>query len=105
VGHVSTLPIPAVPAHDHSCGGPSPVTDNPVHVTDLQVGGHRIEVWADRPNRDLTRVYLTDDAGFGCGDAHLCNGERSITLPDGWAGHDKAAAACVIAQIAYRTQA
>lgn len=104
---MSTLPNPAVPAHnhDHSCGGLPPITDNPVRVTELLVGGHRIEVWADRPNRDLTRVYLCDDAGFGCGDATLCSGELSVALPDGWAGDDKAAAVCVIAQIAYRTEA
>jgi hypothetical protein len=102
---VSTLHLPDPPAHDHTCGGLPPFTDNPVHVTDLRVDGHRIEVWADRPSRDFTRVYLCDDAGFGCGDARLHHGELTISLPDHWAGDDKATAACVLAQIAYRAEA
>jgi hypothetical protein len=87
-----------------SAGGPClpPVTNEPVHVGDLPITNGLVSVWADRPARGFTRIYLADQAGFGCGDACLDNSELTLSLPDAWSDDDKVRAACVIVLVAYR---
>jgi hypothetical protein len=71
----------------------------------LLVGGHLVTAHTqqDEPGRVL--VHLCSDALIGCGNAYLTEGMLRIALPPEWDPADKAAAACLIARIAYQTGA
>ncbi|MEU1811057.1 hypothetical protein [Micromonospora aurantiaca (nom. illeg.)] len=79
-----------------------PVTDQPVHLGHLPIGGHVVTVWADRPARRLTRVMLVDSAGRACGDATLHGDTLTLTLPGQWTAADRATATCLIARLIHQ---
>jgi hypothetical protein len=91
--------------HDLTGAALPPVTDHPVVVAHLHVGGQRIAVWADRPARTLTKIMLVDASSTGCGDATLHGVTLTVSLPDTWTAADRAAATCLISRIVHRDEA
>ncbi|MET7396295.1 hypothetical protein ABZS66_22720 [Dactylosporangium sp. NPDC005572] len=67
----------------------------------LVVDGELIEVWAEPLDTGFVRIDLCTTGGVGCGEAELGNGLLRIELPDAWSSADRAAAACVVARIAF----
>jgi hypothetical protein len=78
------------------------ITDQPLMIGHIQIGGRQIEVWADRPARTITRVFFTDDHGHACGDALQRDADLTMELPHTWSADDRAVVEQVIVALVYR---
>ncbi|ROO60337.1 hypothetical protein EDC02_2198 [Micromonospora sp. Llam0] len=95
---------PLTCSHHIAASALPPITEHPVEVADLLVGGQRIAVWADRPARGLTKIMLVDASSNGSGDATLHGVTLAVSLPDTWSAADRAAVTCFISHYVHQDE-